>query len=178
MSDQTTFDAAYWASQPEPVATLQSISDPAARQAAAATLAAQGYVIDVPIDAWSWDPYQVMTLRQQYGYTWVPSALQPPVAIAPGLGQPGVLPYDPLNPPKGSIKVSTNPADFPPIHPPVVAAPLSTVLVGAQSLGNLYLNVVGDTSPDGSIYTDSRGTFTKHVVATPFGNTVYWEKTS
>jgi hypothetical protein len=40
--------------------------------------------------------------------------------------------------------------------------------------GNIYLTVVGDTSPNGTKFTDSRGTFVKTVVATPFGNSADW----
>jgi len=36
--------------------------------------------------------------------------------------------------------------------------------------------VPGETYPDGAEYTDSRGTFEKHLVATPFGANAYWEK--
>src|SRR5271155_2187828 len=109
---QQQFDQAYWASQPPQIQALPSITDPDQRAAEAATLATSGFTIDVPIMVWGWDPYLVMTMREQFGYTWVPSALQPPVTIAPGTAQPGVVAYDPLHPPAGSIKVSTNIADY------------------------------------------------------------------
>jgi len=100
------YSAEYWASQPAAVQALQNISDPAERQARATELAHQGYTIDVPIMVWGWDPQITMELRGQYGYTWVPSALQPNVQIAPGLTMPGTLqPYDANNPPAGSIIV-------------------------------------------------------------------------
>jgi hypothetical protein len=38
------------------------------------------------------------------GYTWVPSALQQPVEVAPGLTYAGAS-YDPSKPPAGSIAV-------------------------------------------------------------------------
>lgn len=177
MSTETDFNAAYWLSQPPPVQALQGQQQGDALTEAATNLAIQGYVIDVPIMVWCWDPFQVMTLRQQYGYTWVPSALQPNVAIAPGLGSPSAPPYDPNNPPAASIKVSTNIADYPPYKAPT--APVSTVptvLVGAQSLGSMYLTVTGDHSPDGTTYSDGRGTFVKHVIQTPFGYSAYWKK--
>jgi hypothetical protein len=45
-------------------------------------------------------------MRQAAGYTWVPSAGQNPVEVAPGLGAVGNLAaYDPNNPPPGSIIV-------------------------------------------------------------------------
>jgi hypothetical protein len=54
---------------------------------------------------WGWDPGKTMAMRQDMGYTWVPSALQPSVTATPGLTAPGMTPYDPKNPPAGSIAV-------------------------------------------------------------------------
>jgi len=173
------FDQAYWASQPPEIQALPGIADPGQRAAKAAQLATNGFTIDVPIMVWGWDPYLAMQLRQQFGFTWVPSALQPPVTIAPGLAQPGVVAYDPSNPPPGSIKVSTNIADYPPFVPPPQPAPqtpASNDPVGMQSIGNIYLSVPGETYQDGAEFTDSRGTFQKHIVVTPFGRSSYWEK--
>ncbi len=173
------FDAAYWASQPPEVQALQTIADPDQRATQAAALATNGFTIDVPIMVWGWDPYLMMTLRAQFGYTWVPSALQPPVTIAPGLAQPGVVAYDPLHPPPGSIKVSTNIADYPPFNPPAQPTPQTPSgddPVGLQSIGTIYLSVPGETYSDGAIFTDARGTFQKHLVMTPFGRNAYWEK--
>jgi len=98
----------YWASQPKAVQELKDIEDPTARRLKAWDLANQGYTIDVPIMVWQWDPQYTMELRKSYGYTWVPSALQNTVAIAPGLQMPGVTPYDPNSPPPGSILVNTD----------------------------------------------------------------------
>ena len=101
-----TPDQAYWAEQPAAVQALQNL--PADQRAAAAqTLAQQGYTIDVPIMVWGWDPLTTMIERQQYGYTWVPSGLQSPVELAPGLSFPET-PYDGSNPPPGSIAVTTD----------------------------------------------------------------------
>jgi len=178
---QTVFDQAYWASQPPEVQALMGISDQGQRAAQAAQLATQGFTIDVPIMVWGWDPYLVMSMRASYGYTWVPSALQPAVAMAPGISIPGAMPYDPANPPAGSIRVSTNIPDYPPFTPqsqPAPPTPPGNDPVGAQSVGALYLSVPGDIYPDGAQYTDSRGTFLKHVVVTPFGRTGYWQKIS
>jgi hypothetical protein len=104
---QMTPDQAYWAEQPPAVQALQNM-DPADRGAAALQLAQQGYTIDVPIMAWGWDPLTTMVERQNYGYTWVPSAMQPMVPLAPGLSFPGLQSYDPKSPPEGSIAVTTN----------------------------------------------------------------------
>jgi hypothetical protein len=176
---QQQFDQAYWASQPPAVQALPGIADQLQRANAAAQLATGGFTIDVPIMVWGWDAYLMMTMRAQFGYTWVPSALQPPVTIAPGDAQNGVVAYDPLHPPAGSIKVSTNLQDYPPFTPapqPTPQTPASADPVGLQSIGNIYLSVPGETYPDGAEFTDTRGTFEKHLVVTPFGANAYWEK--
>ncbi len=98
----------YWASQPEAVQVLKDMDDPAARRLKAWDLAMQGHTIDVPIMVWGWDPQYTMELRQSYGYTWVPSALQDTVKVAPGLQMPGMPSYDPNHPPPGSIRVQTD----------------------------------------------------------------------
>lgn len=61
------------------------------------------------------------------------------------------------------------PAD-PPKPPPVTAKP------GAFVYGSLYLSTAGDDSPDGTKFSDERGTFTKHVLPTPWGKSVWWTK--
>jgi len=174
---QLDFDKAYWLSEPPEVRDLQSL-DPDARSARASELAIKGFTVDVPIMVWGWDPYLVMKLRQDFGYTWVPSALQPSITIAPGLSAPGAIPYDAAHPPSGAIHVSTNAADYPPFNPPAPPVPQTPCNdpVGLQALGVLYLSVSGETYPDGAKFNDARGTFLKHVVITPFGRTNYWEK--
>jgi hypothetical protein len=99
-----SFDEAYWASQPAAVQQLQN-ANPADRGELAAQLANEGYSIDVPIMVWGWDPATTMAARQADGYTWVPSALQQPVEVAPGLAFNGQS-YNPANPPAGSITVT------------------------------------------------------------------------
>jgi hypothetical protein len=104
-SSSQSFNDAYWAKQPAAVQQLRSIQDQGERTLLGTQLATQGYSIDVPIMLWGWDPGITTQLRQSYGYTWVPSALQQPVAVAPGLSVPGLAPYDPAHPPAGSIAV-------------------------------------------------------------------------
>lgn len=175
---QAEFDKAYWASQPPEVRALPAIEDFDQRIRRGAELAGKGFIIDVPIMIWGWDPYLVMKLRSDFGYTWVPSALQPNVTVAPGITQPGAPAYDATHAPAGSIHVSTNIADYPPFDPPAPPAkpPNNGDPVGIQSLGTLYLSVPGEAYPDGAKFTDARGTFLKHVVLTPFGRTNYWER--
>jgi hypothetical protein len=100
------FDNAYWAQQPAAVQALRTMPE-SERSGYAQQLASEGYQIDVPIMVWGWDPSMVTSMRQADGYTWVPSAMQNPVEVAPGLGALGNLAaYDPNNPPPGSIAVS------------------------------------------------------------------------
>jgi hypothetical protein len=49
-----------------------------------------------------------MTVRQNQGYSWVPSYGQSNIAVGPGLSMPGnPNTYSPGNPPEGAIQVST-----------------------------------------------------------------------
>src|ERR1039457_4176435 len=101
----TPADDAYWAAQPAAVQQLRGIQDINERKDLGEQLASEGYSIDVPIMVWGWDAGKVTAARESYGYTWVPSALQQPVAAAPGITGGGITPYDPNNPPSGSIQV-------------------------------------------------------------------------
>ena len=100
-----SFDDAYWASQPPAVQALRNMDDQTQRSELAGQLTAAGYKIDAPVMVWGWDPSKVTSLRQGMGYTWVPSGFQNPVAEAPGVDDHGSQPYDPTNPPSGSIAV-------------------------------------------------------------------------
>lgn len=99
-----SFDQTYWSSQPAAVQQLENAA-PEDRPGLATQLANEGYSIDVPIMVWGWDPATTMAERQSLGYTWVPSALQQPVEVAPGLSFNGAS-YNPANPPSGSIQVT------------------------------------------------------------------------
>ena len=98
-------DDAYWASQPPEVQQLREIDDIDARKTLGQQLAGAGYKIDGPIMIWGWDAGKVMDMRHANGYSWVPSASQPSVTAAPGMGGGGITPYDATNPPPGSIIV-------------------------------------------------------------------------
>jgi len=174
MDNNPQFDAAYTLSQPPQVQALMAMPDETARLTQAQVLAAQGFIIDVPIMVWGWDPWKLMTYRQNMGFTWVPSALQQNISVAPGVSLPAAVAYNPLAPPFGSIKVSTNIADFPPYNAPPPPVPVTTELVGPQAVGSMYLTVVGDTSPAGTMFSDARGTFEKYIAPTPFGNNAWW----
>jgi hypothetical protein len=97
-------DDAYWAAQPAAVQQLRNM-DSSQRDMVGTQLASEGYTIDVPIMIWGEDPTLTTQLRQSFGYTWVPSALQAPLTAAPGITGLGITPYDPNNPPTGSILV-------------------------------------------------------------------------
>ncbi len=106
LTAQQIFDNNYWAQQPAAVQPLRTMQNQDQREAMATQLASEGYSIDVPIMVWGWDPSVVTSMRQSEGYTWVPSALQNPVSLAPGLAAMGTTSaYDPNNPPAGSIAV-------------------------------------------------------------------------
>lgn len=173
---QSIFDAAYHASLSPEILALVNTPDYETRVTLASQLASRGDIIDVPIMVYGWDPYLIMQYRQSLGYTWVPSALQPAPSIAPGVSQPGTVPYDPAHPPARSIKVSTNIADYPPFTPPKPPPPPPTDIVGPLAFGTMYLTVTGDHSPDGFPFEDARGKFIKHVDNTPFGPESFWEK--
>ena len=98
-------DDAYWAAQPAAVQQLRNIDDSYQRATLGAQLASQGYSIDTPVMIWGWDPQLTTQLRQSFGYTWVPSAMQASVTAAPSITGAGITPYDPNNPPPGSISV-------------------------------------------------------------------------
>jgi hypothetical protein len=98
---------AYWAAQPPAVQQLRDIPDLPGRAAVAQQLADQGFTIDKAIMVWGWDPLKTMLTRQAYGYTWAPSWNQGNVST-PGLALQGQTPYDPNNPPDGSIAVNTD----------------------------------------------------------------------
>ena len=95
------FNDAYWAHYPPAVQALRDMLQGTEREQAAATLAKAGYVIDVPIQAWGWDPWKTMKLRQEYGMQFVPSALMTTSG-----------PLDREVP--GALRVSLSAADFPP----------------------------------------------------------------
>ena len=134
--------ARYWLHQPAAVRALRNMDTTTAdRGMLAVELANQGHIIDVPIMVFGWDPQTVMGIRIADGMTWVPSALQPNIGfqVPGGPTNPPFVPYDPNTRPLGSIKVSDDPADYPPFDPPLPPPPApSTNIVGAKLFGNVY----------------------------------------
>lgn len=172
-TNPTLTDQIYWASQPPAVQALQQFSG-VARAKQAMALAAEGYTIDVAIMANGWDAVKTMQLRQSYGYTWVPSALQPAVLVPPGLSFPGFPNYDASVIPSGSIKVSLDAADYPPFSgqiSPTNATAAYVVMVGPQVGPNRYVCLPGDTVPAGVTVQFNGAFYLKHAdgTNTPFG---------
>lgn len=173
-----SFSDTYWAAQPPQVQAARGQSDATVWQA----LALEGFVIDVPIMVWNWDAQTVMQIRQNDGLTWVPSALQPGIGFLPTGGNAPYNPYDPTKPPAGSIKVSVNPADYPPFFAPVPPPPPVNNLVGPLAFGNLYqpgpaavVNGVAQVT-DGQQVTQEGVNFTAHVAHGLMGISVSFTK--
>jgi hypothetical protein len=99
---------AYWDAQPSEVQQLRNVADFGARSAMAQDLADKGYTIDRAIMVWGWDPMKTMATRSMYGYTWVPNMNQATPSTGPAFALDGQTPYDPKNPPPGSIAVNTD----------------------------------------------------------------------
>lgn len=188
------FGEMYWASKHPDVRKLRTMQEPGKdaiemiplRQEAALQLAQSGHIIDAMIDIQFADvdggPWLIMSQRQAWGYTWYPSLLQATPTIAPGLSQPGTVPYDPTRPPAGSIKVSVNAADYPPFDPPakpvepVAFNPIGGEIFPGFGLGR-YHSAPGDTSPVGATYTSKGVKYVKKGTMNPFGASVWWEVT-
>jgi hypothetical protein len=99
---------AYWDAQPVAVQALRNMPDGEAKNQLALSLANQGYSIDTQIMVWGWDPQMTMTVRENQGYSWVPSYGQANIPVGPGLSMPDdPTTYSPGNPPAGAIQVST-----------------------------------------------------------------------
>jgi hypothetical protein len=151
----------YWAHQPPAVRALRTTSSNQVG-AAAKALADQGYTIDVPIMVYQWDPVTVMGLRQQLGYTWVPSGNQANIPVVPGLVVPGLPSYDPKNPPAGSIRVSINAGDYPAFDPPPPPPPPpSTAIVGARIWANVFTYGPGAKDANGNFLVTDGQTVTQ-----------------
>lgn len=108
VAPEITEEQAYWNAQPAPVQALQNMPVGPARDALALQLANQGYSIDTQIMVWGWDPQMTMQIRENDGYSWVPSYGQANIPVGPGLSMPDdPTTYNPGNPPAGAVEVST-----------------------------------------------------------------------
>lgn len=100
------FEPAYIAAQPAAVQAALKLPLGGPREAKMTELAQDGYLIDAPIMIWGWGSWWTTNERLADHYTWIPSALQPPIALAPGLIQGGVPRYEPGIVPFGGIIVT------------------------------------------------------------------------
>lgn len=182
------FENAYWLSKMPSIQALRTMPTAGpSREQAAQALAVAGAIIDVPIMVWGWPALQTMIIRENSGYTWVPNGMQPNVPTVPNADLPGLPAYDPNNPPPGSIKVSTNLADYPPyVTPAPVPAQPVLPIVGQFLFGNLYTYGPGVWSSgpgpktwtvvNGQMITQDGSTYKALFVETLTGMALYFEK--
>lgn len=118
-------------------------NDMVAKGAKAAELNDQGFIIDREIHIWGWDPVLTMLSRASLGYTWVPNAFQPNLVdpLKTGVHDPGTTPTDMTKPWPNSIKVSLDPADYPPIHPATAPQPVLGVVGTPYGDGTYAVNI-------------------------------------
>jgi hypothetical protein len=65
----------------------------------------------------------------------------------------------------------------PPIVPPPATDPVGPAAGANTATGNaMYETVIGDTSPAGNVFSDTRGTFVKVGSPSPMGMEYFWEK--
>lgn len=131
---ETEFDAAYLAAQPAAVQSMMRLpyGSGTAKTAQASTLAHEGYLIDVTIMLWGWSAYRTNKMRLAYGYTWTPSALMPPIQIAPGLVQGKTPPYDASTVPPGGILVTLDMDLLPSLFSPLAGTPAAATVLAAE----------------------------------------------
>jgi hypothetical protein len=178
---QAQFNPVYRAAQKHEVQALDSLSETIAREIRARELAFKGFIIDWEIAGLGLDPFGEMLRRIDAKYVdpatgrgWYPSAMQSPLQQAPNFGAPtpGLPIYDPSKPPDGSLLVSLELDDFPPVDPIIVTPnpPGLTSLVGGP-MGYTWPGnnrpayfAFGTPGPDGFRYPDpiGRGEFTFH----------------
>ena len=86
--NQADFNALYWASKDPRIKAAQDLEFSPGQGLASprgqtiGQLMASGVEIDVPIMLWGWDPFNIMTLRQSFGYEFVPSASGMPIKVS------------------------------------------------------------------------------------------------
>ena len=170
----------YWAAQPPAVRELRNLP-PDTKLEKAAVLATQGYIIDLPIQGWGWDPVCTMGMRKQLGYTWVPNILQAGVTVVPGILFPSAFPdhttYDPNNPPSGSIKVSIDKKDYQEFTPPPPPPPVTLPVVGTcfTNTNICQALVAAYKLSNGQLVTQDGVVYQLHLMVGPFGESRWFE---
>lgn len=161
----------YRAAQPPEIRALMNMPREigGARDKKGFELAQQGFVIDVPIMVWGWEPVTTMLMRKNLGFVWVPSGLQPNIPNAFGTTPPI---------PAGAIKVSVDAADYPPFdvpEPPKPPAGVVGVSLGVGTWDFAHLDktqeafVVNNFArfPEGYIFEDGGVKYTFHLLGSP-----------
>ena len=170
---QQQFDQAYWASQPPEVQALPGIADQDQRATQAAQLATDGFTIDVPdhgvgLGCVPGDD-DARPIRLYLGAVGLAAAgdyrARRRAARRCGVRSAASARRAPSKSPPTSRTIRRSL----PRSQPTPQTPAGDDPVGLQSIGNIYLSVPGETYQDGAEFTDTRGTFQKHVVVTPFG---------
>jgi hypothetical protein len=177
-------DDIYWESQPPQMQPLRTSPG----LVLALSLATQGFKVVRAIGVNGDSPSWTMKISAGLGYTWLPTLLNnPTVQVAPGDVEPGMVSYDPNNPPPGSVKVSSDATDYPPfLTPPVPVPPPAVVsLVGfSEGMGGdgveywSALPAAASHLVNTQPYLDplGRGSFTFHRIANMFGFSVWFTK--
>lgn len=162
----------YWNSLPPALRAFRNYNE-LEKAAHSTEVAALGYKLDVPIQVWGWDPVCIMLVRYGQGFTWVPSALEPPVYVGPGLSFPGLPSYDPKTPSPRGIKVSIDAKDYPAFDPPQ-PPPSTFPVVGQCFNGWCGVGPGGLGSIDGQVYVQGGVRYLAHVSIGLAGKTVYF----
>jgi len=158
----------YWASKDPRLKELLTLNLPdgtglpdlAARAARGAELDALGLIVDRQIMFWGWDPVLVMADRASLGLPWVPNAFQGNLERDTDMDKPF----------QRSIKVSLDPADYPPVEIAPVPKP-SPGPVGKFIGNGIYgFNMSECRNPTTGGWLWDEGDSQK----APDGVTVYW----
>jgi hypothetical protein len=172
------FNDAYWASKHPDVRALRGMERMSEeRTAAAVELMKRGFIIDKVIDLGEWDAYDAMRAREVYGFTWVPSLGQEPIAVMPGVEFPGHT-YDAKNPPPGSIRVSSKAEDYRPFDAPAPAKPPSAITLPPVGLpfGGGYYDSNDREAAAGTVLSYQGSTYEKGTTRGLFGDLHWWRK--
>lgn len=156
----------------------------------AKSLADMGYIIDVPIQVWGWNPESTMIVRHNQGFTWIPSANMPNIPVMPGITFPGQPSYDPDAPPPNSIRVVIDADEFIPAPDMIVKdKPFNWFYKhddnGTNGVGSLWNCNANDMSDVGARYEEKNSTgkkviatYEKVAIQAAHGRVIMWEKTS
>lgn len=120
----------YWNSRNPRIRQLRTMTSYKERGDYGRQLAEEGEIIDRACDIdQAMLPNDVMLVRQNNGFTWVPNAGQPNLPTMPNCPVPGLPPYNEMKPWPDSIKVSIYAVDYPP-QPDVPPAPIPQTKLG------------------------------------------------